>query len=338
MKNLELKLYQVLCGYYHVEVKGNKYKIIYPSLDVKYRTELLYISILEDDKYETSYLSKAQLKALLAKNEIWNSDMENQLKESKEQLDKYKIKLYQNYFNTIKADIKEAITAIKQNIQELSIKKGTLDYLTLEEYATSIKNQYSLSQCIYTMDNKKVFHEDFDKVDISKLNHFLQPVSENQVTAQQLRDIVKQDCWKAYVCQDNIFGNSIDLNDDQRNLLSLERMYQNAREHPECPDEKILDDDDALDGWFLYQKDQNKKNRKKKEAFDKIGGNVNKHDNVYIINDNIEDHRAILEMNDSAGKGIIKSMEKAVEEKGEVLWQDIPAVKRDIHLSKDNQK
>ena len=43
-------------------------------------------------------------------------------------------------------------------------------------------------------------------------------------------------------------------------------------------------------------------------------------------------------MNDSAGKGIIKSMEKAVEDKGEVLWQDIPAVKRDIHLNKDNQK
>ena len=66
--------------------------------------------------------------------------------------------------------------------------------------------------------------------------------------------------------------------------------------------------------------------------------NVNKHDNVYIINDSVEDHNAILEMNDNAGKGILKSIEKAVEEKGEVLWQDIPAVKRDIHLNKDNQK
>ena len=338
MKNLELKLYQVLCGYYHVEVKGNKYKIIYPSLDVKYRTEQLYVSILEDAKYETSYISKQELKALLSKNNMWNSDMQKDLDESKKQLDEYKIKLYQNYFKTIKNDLKEALTAIKQNIQELSVKKHSLDYLTLEDYSSGVKGQYSLSQCIYTLDNKKVFDDDFNKIDISELNKFLKPVSEHQVTAQQLRSIVQQDFWKSYVCQTNVFGNSIDLNDDQRNLLSLERMYQNAREHPECPDDKILNDDDALDGWFLYQRDQAKKNKQKKEALDKIGGNVNKHDNVYIITDNIEDHRAVLDMNDSAGKSIIKSMEKAVEEKGEVLWQDIPAVKRDITFNKDNKK
>lgn len=341
MKNLDLKLYQILTGYYYITIKGKQYKIVYPSTEVKYRSEELYCSILEDAKYELSYISQTELNNILSTNKIWLPEMQKELDHSTKQLEEYKIKLYQNYFLELKKDIKLALSEIKKNISRLTVIKHSLDYLTLETYTISSKNQYAISQCIYDSEDNPVFDKDYNKLDLNILGKFLIEINYKQVTAQQIRDIVKSDTWKSYTCQANIFGPSVELNDDQRNLLSLEKMYQNAREHPDCPDDKIVNDDDALDGWFMFQRDKAKKQKKKNEALNKIGGNVDKHDNVYIMTSNVEEHNAVLDMNDNVGKTTLKNIQETADKlgpDGEILWQDIPAVRQDIMYNKDKTK
>jgi hypothetical protein len=56
------------------------------------------------------------------------------------------------------------------------------------------------------------------------------------------------------------------LTKDQIILCSFSNMYDGVYEHPESPSEKIIEDDDCLDGWFIVQKRKNDKFKKEQEG------------------------------------------------------------------------
>jgi hypothetical protein len=49
--NIDKILYRILLGYYFVKIENVTYKIIYPSMKLKYESEILYDSIIEDNKF-----------------------------------------------------------------------------------------------------------------------------------------------------------------------------------------------------------------------------------------------------------------------------------------------
>lgn len=330
---LNYKLYSILNGYYHITVNNIKYKVIYPSIEVKYRAEELYVDIMDQAKYETEYLSNNQVENILRHHRMWSDEMQERLDSCTKIIDEYKMQLYQEYFNADRrADIKKLLKSVKTAMQELSESKHSMDYLKLEYFAMSMKNQYIISQRILNMDGSQVFDQDYRDLDSRELSKFLKPIEEKTPTAQDLREIVKGDTWSSYTVQDNIFGPSITLNDDQRNLLALQRMYNNVRQHPECPSDEIINDDDALDGWFLFQKDKKKKEKVKNSLLSKVRGKVKNHSDIFIFTNNKEERQAIWEMNNPEGKRTIKSIEKTMEDrKGEkIAWQDIPIIRQQL--------
>lgn len=52
---------------------------------------------------------------------------------------------------------------------------------------------------------------------------------------------------------------------NQRNLLTWSKIYDNVQESLECPSEKVIEDDDMLDGWFLVQKLERERERVERE-------------------------------------------------------------------------
>lgn len=330
---LNYKLYSILNGYYYIVVNNKKYKVIYPSLEVKYMAEELYVEIMEGSKYDTEYLDNNQVDNILRYQKIWNNDMQERLDSCIKIIEQYKMELYKEYFNKEKRDqIRKILDGVRNTMEELSQIKHSMDYLKLEFFASSMKNQYIISQRILNTDGSQVFNEDYCYLDSRELSKFLKPIEEKTVTAKDLRDIVKSDTWSAYTVQDKIFGPSIDLNDDQRNLLALQRMYNNVRQHPECPSDEIIDDDDALDGWFLFQKDKQKKDKIKNSLLNKVRGKIKNHSDIFIFTQNDEERQAIWNMNNLEGKRTVKSIEKTMEErKGEkIAWQDIPIIRQQL--------
>ena len=55
---------------------------------------------------------------------------------------------------------------------------------------------------------------------------------------------------------------SVELTKDQLSLSSYSTLYDNVYESHECPNEKIIDDDDCLDGWLIQQRRKSEKDRK----------------------------------------------------------------------------
>lgn len=338
---LNLKFYRIINGYFDIVVNGISYKIIYPDHRIKYEAEKIYVSLMQDSRFDTEYLNSAQLEKILSHHEIWLKEDEEKLDRIYKQIDKLKIRLFENYQKEeIKNQAKSELEILKNYQQELLTKKHSLDYLTLEFFANNIKNQYIISQCVLNTKDEHVFAKDYSKMDLSLLKDIIAEVEKNQISADDLRSICRGDSWRRYLCQDNIFGPSINLNDDQANLMSLQRMYDNVRKHPECPEENVIEDADALDGWFLFQQEKNKKNKQKNQALNKVRGKINRHDFVYVITNNKEEAEAIEDLNDQRGKSLISAVRNVGLKDGETMkWKDIPFIKQEIQAEAyKNQK
>ena len=293
---------------------------------------MLYVSLMEDSKYDMEYLNSAQLNAILKHEDIWDEEKEKNLKEVDEQIDKLKMKLCEHWDKKIiKAQAQSELDMLKEYYIEMKTMKHSLDYLTLNHYANNIKNEYILSQCILDMDNRKVFDEDYDNIDPEELKPFLAEIMKNQLSGTDLREICKGDEWKRYSNSDNVFGPTITLNDDQNNLLALQRMYDNVRQHPESPPEDLIDNPDALDGWFLIQKDKSEKNRQKNKALEKVRGKVGSHDFQYIMTRDMNEAAAIEDMNDSRGRQLVDAVRAATPNDGDTMkWREVPFIKQEI--------
>ena len=113
---LGYKFYSILSGYFYIKVNNCKYKVIYPSVEIKYKAEELYVDIMEDAKFETSYMTDQQVNNILQTYKFWSPDMQERLDFCKDQIEELKIDLYTDYSNKEKRkENKEGLEQLKKN-------------------------------------------------------------------------------------------------------------------------------------------------------------------------------------------------------------------------------
>jgi len=331
--SLGLKFYKIINGFFYITINNVKYKIIYADNQIKYEAEMLYFSLMNDSRFDTEYLTDSEVQHMLISNGSWSEEQEDKLKKIEDQIDKLKIKLCTYYTDiSVNKQAKEEIATLKTYKDELLTNKHSLDYLTLNFFATNIKNKYIISQCVLREDGSNVFGKSYENFDIRLLDQIITEINKyHTITGEELREICLGELWYRYSsCKDSIFGPLIDLNDDQINLISLTRMYENVRNHPECPSDSLIRDNDALDGWFLIQKDKAQKNKKKNESLSKVRGKVKGHDFVYVITQNKEEAAAIESLNDFRGKQLVDNVRNSVTIGESKKWKDIPFIKQEL--------
>jgi hypothetical protein len=107
-------------------------------------------------------------------------------------------------------------------------------------------------------------------------------------------------------------------------------MYDSAKQHPEAPSDDIFKDDDALDGWFIFQGRKSEKEKKKNAIMDRIGGNIKNAGEVFLMTDDKQEAKDIYSLNDAETNNNIQEIKRLQKEKGSVEWQDLPFVKRQV--------
>jgi hypothetical protein len=144
----------------------------------------------------------------------------------------------------------------------------------------------------------------------------------------KLRKIARSDIWKSYYNDNGIYANGvINTNDDYRNLVNLTKMYESIKQHPECPTEDIISDDDALDGWFLLQKDKSTKEKQKNQVLDRVRGNkIKDAKELFIITQDKQETDQIFGLNDPKTMRDIKNSVELAKQKGKVSWTDLEHV------------
>ena len=111
-------------------------------------------------------------------------------------------------------------------------------------------------------------------------------------------------------------------------------MYDNIYESMECPSDDVISDDDAIDGWFIIQREKRDKQQKEAGLESMLSDKTKNADEIMLMTNprDKENIESIYSMNDAQGKMVTKSRFKQVEEQGEVKYQNFGDMKRERQM------
>lgn len=340
MDNIGLYLSRILSGFYLFIYNNKQYKLIYPNIEVKYKAELLSQQELDKIKYN-SWISEEEILNYLVEHSMWTINGDKELKNIEKTIDDLKVDLYKNFWNeTKRSAIKNQISATRNMLHKMTFIRHSFDHMTPKGYAALLKSQYIFIHSLYyNKNNKRVFKSIRD--DFIKLTNLFDYINSNIIDISIFKSIARSDIWRNYWSANkyNLFDTpTVNWTDEQKTLVVLTKMYDNAHEHPDCPSDDIFEDDDAFDGWMILQKRENEdlKNKNRAEKLLK-GKNLDKANEVFLVANSNKEANNIYGLNDSFTKNIIKERNSAINTNKLLKEADLPDVQRNL-LAQNNKQ
>jgi hypothetical protein len=326
----ELLLYRIISEKTIFYYLNEEYLLVAPSIETKYRAALIYDNIINEEKYEEWFREENSDNIMIGLG-IWTIHTKNQLSNFEKMLDNLKVELFNSFMIQSKVkDIRKKIKNTKENMGVIYNSKNNFISHTLEGYANSIKNEYLICNSLYK--NNKLVFDNNDSKSYTLFNNLVHHIDKNMITTEQFKELARSSAWRGYwnAGKNNIFDKTIALlTDEQKALLNISRMYDNIYEHPDCPDDSVIDDDDALDGWMILQKRKNEQD-KKKAQFDTANPKLKDSGEVFVMSGSKEDASSILSMNSMEAKSAMKEKFNYISEKKTVEDGELPDVRRDV--------
>lgn len=338
---LHLYLSRILSGQYIFIYNQLTYKLIYPNISVKYEAELYAQEEYENNKYN-DWIGEEDIVHWLVDSGLWSYDGDQKLDQLEKQIEEHKIELYKNFLNPAKLkQTRRLLENTRKQHSKLYKIRHSFDHITVSGYSSLIRNQFIFINSLFDKEDRRLF-PDIYNLDYELLNALLNFVNENTIDISDFKAIARNEIWRNYwsANKDYIFDRAtIDWTDEQRTLVVLTKMYDSVYEHPECPPDNVIEDDDMLDGWMIIQRRENEKqkskNRSEKMLQDKKLGNAKE---VFLMANSKEEAQNIYNLNDPNSMNIIKERNNFLSRTNqEVSETQLPDVQREI-LVQNNQK
>ena len=308
---------KLLSGVFFFRFHGQIYKIVSPTPEKRNLAEFLAREARQDLNYN-QLITKEQLKKVLHQRGIWTSDDDKKLEAAEETIEEIQISIFKNFFNTkAKQSLKRRIAGVRKSIAQAIQKKSSTDHVTLESYTDFVRDRFAVAVSIFDLNgNQQYSAENFFDQDCALLDVAYDKWIEEYSVVPHLREISRTNPWKSYWDADKgtgIFNVSAShLNIFQRNVILYCKMYDNARQSPECPPDDVFEDDDAFDGWATLQRKEAEKNRDQKNA-DKISGQ--RGGEIFMLTDK-DDAEKVYDLNSHNERMKIKNRLKEVQDAG----------------------
>jgi hypothetical protein len=338
---VSLLIHRIGSGKFYFTHKDCEYVFLQPSSDIKYRAELIYQNYIEENKYNYNWY-KENITKLLIYLSLWNDSDQKYLDELEKKIENIKLDMYLSKLNKDKIKkYKSELSKTKESINKLLNTKHCLDYLTIEDAASNAKNEFTMINSIHFNNNNldRVFSKNISDISYSHFNEIALHVGSNLISIEDYKNVARSEQWKAIwnSNKNNLFNKSAyDLSDEQKTLISISNMYDRIYEHPECPGDDVINDDDILDGWMIYQRNKADKIKKQNSAQEL----ANKHKNakeIFVVADK-EDVNDILDLNSSVSSSIIKQRRGLIRNSKEGVDEvNLPDVQMEL-LQKINKR
>lgn len=161
-------------------------------------------------------------------------------------------------------------------------------------------------------------------------------VSQKTIDPLDFRMIARNDPWRSMWMIGKTSGNllgkcSTQFTVNQTQLCSYAFMYDNVYESHERPNDKIIEDDDCLDGWFIVQRRTYEKDRKQKEV-DALTSNpkIANSQEVFVMASNQESANEIYDLNDVVSRSTIHNRNVQIDEAGSLDFRKLHDVQQDM--------
>lgn len=329
-------------GIIYQSYNNNLYKLIPASKDIIALSELVYEDIINNCKFD-SLITKEQALFILNKRNIWSSKDDEQIKTLNKSLEDYKMALYKALYNkNEQKKIRRQISNIENSLNKLFIRKSSLDYMTLESFAQNFQEEFIIANCILDSNLNQVYnYNNFWISDPVILNIFIRYLKFNTISISTFKEIARTEPFRSIwsVSKEKIFNKfGFDLTIEQKYMIMFSRMYDNVYESLDRPCDEVIENDDMLDGWFIYHRRDYEQKIKQKEADellgkkeDKTGKNRNNNaGELFVMASSKEEAANVMNLNDIGNRMKIKERENATIKMGSVLEEDLPDVKLEL--------
>jgi hypothetical protein len=289
--------------------------------------------VCSSDLFE-DWLRKETIGSFLSRVGIWKQDDNKIIEKVENNIESYKLSLYLNRLNSDRLKyIRKDLSNTKEELHKLLHRKHSLDYLTLEDFATNKKNEYILVNSLFYKDsNTKVFDSNLDDIDYNSFETIASAVSKHIISIETYKHIARHETWKMIwnANKSNLFDRcATELTDEQKTLVGISQMYDKIYEHPECPPDSVINDDDMLDGWMIEQKRKNEAAKKEGSAQD-LSNKHSKAKEIFVVGEK-DDISEINSLNSLESKHIIKQRSRIIKNSETGVDEiNLPDVKQEL--------
>lgn len=333
---VELALYRIFAKKLIFFYKNDRYELLSPNSNVKYDAQLLYDNIINDEKFN-DWIREEYIEQLLINLGLWTSDTHKIIKSIEKNMDDTKVALFQNSSIPTKCKaIRKNLNNIKQQYNKVLSHKYDMMTNTLEGYAGGIKHEYIICNTLYK-NNRLVFDNKNTNNQYSYVffNELLTEINKYNISIDKYKYLAQHHIWRSYwnCNKTNIFSDSVvNWTEEQRSLINVSIMYDNVYNHPECPSDEVISDDDMLDGWMIFQKRKNEK-IKKTEQIDQLNPKLKNAQEVFMMSSSREEAQEIFDLNTDQGLAKIKSKLDHIDKSTEAVSEiNLPDVQQDLKM------
>ena len=288
-----------------------------------------------DEAYKKAYFRgiyiKKELLEILVNNEIWSPFDDREAEEIEKQIEELKVQAFRSFFDSKKLrGIKANIRAKERKLVEYKSKKFKLDHASCEGVASFSKNVWLISQCTKFKDGS-----DYDWVNYP-ISIIMEHYSSEQITPETMRAIARKEPWRSmwkHGKESNLLGKpSSEFTKDQLALCMYSSMYDNVYQSSESPNEKVIEDDDCLDGWFISQRRKYEKDKKKQELEGMITNpNIANSQEVFVVAADQEAAQEIYDLNNPVARATIQQRKEVIDSSdGEISFTKFHDIRQDI--------
>jgi hypothetical protein len=328
----ELLLHRILCGSLLFYFRHEKYELKKITNHIRYEADLLYNRIMNDEKYE-EWIREANMIPHMIVLGLWTKDSDQMITQMEKRIDNLKVELFQNLVSSDNQKrIRKNLTSAKNALNQMLNAKSEFRVNTLEGYAESIKNEYIICKSLYKKEMRVFDAEDTSSSSYTYFNDLVNIINRHIIKLEDFKLLSRSNIWRAYwnANKENVFPGSVsEWTDDQRGLVNITKMYDSVYEHPECPNEKVIEDDDMLDGWMILQKRKAEKTKNQK-SIDEINPNLKNAQEVFLMSRNTQDFESIMDLNSEGSKRRLQEKIAVINSAGEVQDSQLPDVQREL--------
>ena len=323
-------IYRLASGYTYISLGKHKFVVDTPDIHLFNEAMYIYNDTINTYKYE-EFLPAAMTANVLFIHNQWSIiHSEKELKATEESIEAAKLELY-NLYGMPQTQIKKTrdhLAKLQSKRNQLLNIKHSLDEYTLDGFAEWTAEMYLFSKLIRDNSFKPL------EVDDVTLSYIIKAYKKSLPSMSDYRLLARTDPWRSFWSTNKDCFRI--LGDEQRMLLILTKMYESVYENQDRPPEDVINDDDMLDGWFLFMREKFKE-QQRENAKNILTNKYSKADDIFSFTQDLNEAQEIINMNDVRGKIVQKQIHTAVAQKELVSDMEIPEL-RLHHMAKQNSK
>lgn len=301
---------KIISGTIKCRIRDVSFQIIHlliknPSRYHKYIASELYREVYEDS-IDYGMFTDDELKKFMFQYGLWDDTREKKLTSLQKDIEELKLRMFEASFNSQTLTVaKKVLKAAKADIQLLIEQKNSYNHLSASGFAEIEKNKFLMGMSLYNITGDLFMNEEsYWSSPVFILEQALTIHRENKIGETEFRYLARNEPWRSYWISRKTEGKllgvaPVDMTEDQRSLIIWSSIYDNVHEHPEQPPQYVIDDDDILDGWFIFQRKKREKENNK-NAVDQLITNekIKNSSEIFIPANSQTDLERIASLND----------------------------------------